>query len=436
MSQEEVEILKRALKREKAARKAAEKILEDKSRILYETSLKLKESNTQLEQHLIEKSSQLQGVFENIVDAYVIMDLEGNVIKFNDAATNLFGYNIDKEPLNVVNLIYRKDYEYAMSSFANLKTKGFFKNYQARVYTKSKEVKWVHINASIIFDGFKKPIGAQGIVRDITDEKTLKKQLEDQKNQLSIIINNSPIGISLSKRDKKGLLLVNNSLCNMLGYSANEFNNLQIQDITHPEDQEISQINREKLYNGEIDNFNLEKRYVRKDGSILWAKTNVIAVRNDHGEIDYQVATIEDVSKEHEAKEKLIESENRLSTLILNLDSGIVLEDENRKIVLVNKKFCDLFNINHDPSTLIGMDCKKVSEQNMTLFKDPEAFIQRMHFIDNEKKLVIGDELEMLDGKILERNYMPISTGYKSQGFLWTFTDVTLKRTYRKRGSK
>jgi len=110
MSQEQIDILQRALKREKAARKAAEKILEDKSRVLYETSQKL--------EHLLdEKSSQLQGIFENIVDAYVVMDLTGNVIRFNDAAVTLFGFDIEKESLNVVDLIYKEDYEYAMASF-------------------------------------------------------------------------------------------------------------------------------------------------------------------------------------------------------------------------------------------------------------------------------------------------------------------------------
>ena len=298
MSQEQVEILKRALAREKSARKAAEKILEEKSRELYFTSQKL-------ENLLDAKSSELQGVFENIVDAYVVIDFEGNILKFNEAATKLFGYDIEKENIKVANLIYKDDFQYAINSFNQLEKNGFFKDYETRVYTKSKEVKWVHINGSIVFDKHNKPIAAQGIVRDITSEKA--------------------------------------------------------------------------------------------------------------------------------SEEKLIESENRLSTLILNLDSGIILEDENRKIVLSNTKFCELFKLKAKPADLIGMDCVSAAEHNKLLFIDPEAFIQRMDAIDNAKKVVIGDELVMVDGTILERNYMPINISGKSKGFLWTFTDVTLKRTYRKR---
>lgn len=298
MDQNQVEILKRALDREKNARKAAEKILEEKSRELYFTSQKL-------ENLLNEKSSELQGVFENIVDAYVVIDLNGKILKFNEAATKLFGYDIDKEGVNVAKLIHKDDFQYAEECFNNLLSHGFFKDYETRVYTKSKEVKWVHVNGSIVFDKDNKPVAAQGIVRDITEERA--------------------------------------------------------------------------------------------------------------------------------SAEKLIESESRLATLVLNLDSGIILEDENRNIVLTNTKFCELFKIDAQPSDLYGMDCATASEKNKVLFKNPEGFIRRMQSIDKAKETVIGDELEMLDGTILERNYMPINIGDKSKGFLWTFTDVTLKRTYRKR---
>ena len=161
MSQKEIDILKRALQREKLARKESEKILEEKSRILYDTTQKL-------EVLLLEKSTQLKGVFENIVDAYVVMDINGNILKFNDAATELFGHNIIKEHLNVKELVYKDDLEYAFASFLELTKVGFFKNYEARIYTKFKGVRWVHINASVIYDKDKNPIAAQGIVRDVS----------------------------------------------------------------------------------------------------------------------------------------------------------------------------------------------------------------------------------------------------------------------------
>ena len=115
MGQEKVKILERALKREKSARKAAEKILENKSRDLYFISEELKNANFQLENLLDEKSSQLQGVFENINDAYLVINLEGEILKMNDVAIDFFGYNIDNEKVNLAHLINPDDKNYAFT---------------------------------------------------------------------------------------------------------------------------------------------------------------------------------------------------------------------------------------------------------------------------------------------------------------------------------
>ncbi|GAB7256570.1 PAS domain-containing sensor histidine kinase [Polaribacter sp. OB-PA-B3] len=302
MSQEKIDILERALKREKSARKAAEKILEDKSRDLYFVSEKLKDTNTKLETLLDEKSTQLEGVFENIVDAFVVMDLSGKVVKFNEPAIHLFGYDINNETLNVKDLVYKEDMEYAISSFFDLLTKGFFKNYQSRIYTKSKEIKWVQINASIIYNKEKQPIGAQGIVRDITEKRA--------------------------------------------------------------------------------------------------------------------------------ADEKLLESKNRLSALVLNLNSGIILEDENRKISLTNNKFCQLFKLEESPEDLYGRNSDWALEEIKTLFKKPDEFESRIIEIVTNKTAVFGDHLELKDGTVLERNYMPIIVSGNLNGFLWTFRDITLEKNY------
>lgn len=299
---EEVDVLKRALAREKAARKAAEAILESKSAELFELNKKLEASHTELISLYNEANSELQGVFENIVDAYVIMDINGNVLKFNEAATQLFGYDIDKESLNVTDLIYKEDYEYAMASFQVLKTKGYFKNYEARVYTKSKAIKWVHINASLVFDKNGVVMAAQGIVRDITETKRINQIVNEQKRQLDAIVQNSSIGIVLTQQGQ--ILRTNTAIQNTLGYTDAELSKLSVKDISFSEDFPESKTYLDLMDAGKIDNFVVEKRYRKKNGSVLWAKTNVSAVRDASGHIKYQVALVEDVTLER--KQSLI----------------------------------------------------------------------------------------------------------------------------------
>ena len=193
MSIKEIEILQRALERQKKARKQAEKILEEKSLELFNTSQELKEVNKKLEDLLDEKNSQLKGIFENINDAYLVMDINGNVLKMNDVAVELFGFDVNEEEVNIVSLIYPEDYEYAMSSYAQLLKNGYFTNYIARVITKRGEVKWVNINSSVVFDKNNTPIAAQGIIRDITNQKKERQVIEVVNNTAKSILGKESI---------------------------------------------------------------------------------------------------------------------------------------------------------------------------------------------------------------------------------------------------
>ncbi|GAA3510266.1 hypothetical protein GCM10022393_24390 [Aquimarina addita] len=181
----EIEILQRALQRQKASRKQAEGILEDKSRELFQLTEELQKANRQLKEGLTESTTELQGVFDNLVDAYVLMDISGWVIKMNNAATELFGHDIKNEKINIVTLIYKEDYVYAMDSFKQLIHNGSFSDYQARVYTKNKGIRTVHINASLILDDQQKPVAAQGIVRDITEKLESEKHRQQLLNTLA-----------------------------------------------------------------------------------------------------------------------------------------------------------------------------------------------------------------------------------------------------------
>jgi PAS domain S-box-containing protein len=302
MDQYKIDILQENLKTERAARKAAEKIVKDKSKDLHLLSNELKKTNLKLEAIKVEQSSQIEAVFENINDGYILMDILGNILKMNNNAKDFFGYNIEEEKLNVYNLIYSDDLEYASKSFITLKKEGSFTNYRTRVLTKDKQIKWVQINGTLITDKENNAIGAQGIVRDITSEKR--------------------------------------------------------------------------------------------------------------------------------SKDLLTESENRLSSLISNLDSAVLLEDENRKIILTNTKFCEFFNVSSAPDLLKGEDCAVFLNESKKLFKNPDKFISRVLLILHEKQQVLGDEITLLDGTILERDYITIREGNQYKGHLWTYKDITLKKQY------
>lgn len=300
MSKAKIELLERTLLRERKARKQAEEILEVKSLELYRTSKKLKKVNEKLEDLLEKSTSELKGIFEHINDAYVVIDIHGNMLKMNDVASKLFGYNLEEEPLNVYNVIHDKTY--ALESFNELMEKGQFSNYTARIVTKNKELRWVQANGNLVLDKNNKPIAAQGILRDVTEEKI--------------------------------------------------------------------------------------------------------------------------------AEHKLKQSENRLASLITNLDVGFLLEDENREIVLTNNKFCNLFKIPVTPDLLVGQDCTNAAEQSKMLFKNPEVFVKRINVLLKNKAHVVEEEVTMVDGTVLVRDFIPILIEGKYNGHLWVYKDITLKKQY------
>lgn len=395
--------------------------------------LELESKNEKLQHTFQQKEAELLGIFENINDAFVSIDLKGNVIKMNNIASELFGYKHDEDtPFNLMKLIHPDDYKYTLGSFKKLLDDGSYSKYRARIIRKCGSIKQIEVNSSLIYNKEKKIIGAQGIVRDITKEIELQNLLETQKDQLDIIFNNSPIGITLSKEDENDFIFVNKSLGKMLGYPSSELKKMKVTDFTHPEDKEKSTLLKSKLGKGELNKFSLEKRYIKKDGDILWAKTTVKAVRDKDEKIKFQVATIEDITKNKLANRKLVESENRLSSLISKLDSGVLLEDEQRDIVITNDKFIELFSIDIDTKKLIGKNSAKLLEETKLIFENPEYHSTRVKKLVKDKKVVLGDEIRLKNGRILERDYIPVSEGKEYKGHLWTYRDVTLSRNYRK----
>lgn len=429
---ERIDILERALKRERAARKVAERLLEEKSKELYELSEEQRKSNEKLQELLLERTSELEGVFLNINDAYVVIDLSGNVLKMNKAATTLLGHDISNGPLNLSNLVDKKYRKYTQGAFKALYEKGNFSNYNAEITTVDGKRKRVQVNASMIYNAEGKPIGAQGVARDVTKELQISDLLETQKKQLDLVIDNSPIGIILATSKDQKVILANEAICTLLEYTEAEIQKMEIKDYTHPDDREETKIAMEQMKNGARDKIAVEKRYLTKSGKTIWARTTVSAIKDYRGNLIYQLGTIEDVTEEKLAKERLIESENRLASLVLNLQTGILLEDGNGKVVLTNKMFCDLFGIEAPPKALIGMDCSEAAQIASILFKDPIGFIDGIKQLLGQKTPFLKEELELANGTFYERNYIPIFHEGVYQGRLWTYEDITAKKNFEK----
>tara|TARA_R110000796_G_scaffold71409_1_gene161947 strand:+ start:18505 stop:20478 length:1974 start_codon:yes stop_codon:yes gene_type:complete len=344
MTDERIALLERALKREKSARKEAEKILEEKSLELYELNQKLKIANntssSASQEHL-----KANGVYSSLADAYLKMDLAGNALEMNDAAIELFGYNIQNESLNIVNLIYRDDFTYAMNSYKELVKNGAFTDYVARVYTKEGPYKLVHINANLIYNDKQEAIAAEGIIRDITEEQRARVLIEEQRAELSTIVNSSPFGIVLTEN---GIIIKSNkAFQDMMGFSANELQHIDPMEFILPKDVNKIQEIQNQMNSGEKNRIDFTQDIKTKKGQLIKVRVNITTIFDDLGKPKYRLSILENITEEARRSELIEEQREQLEIIFENSPLGIVLSD-NGSLTKVNSALVSLLGYSQE----------------------------------------------------------------------------------------
>ncbi len=148
------------------------------------------------------------------------------------------------------------------------------------------------------------------------------------------------IGIAISSPTHTWIE-VNERLCAILGYSRQELETLTWVQLTHPEDlnADLTQFNR--VLAGEIDGYSLDKRFVHKDGHIIWISLAVRCVRHADGKVNYFVAVFDDISERKQAEHALHEQQVNLTALIENTDSSIWSVDTNYRLLIGNSTFLE-----------------------------------------------------------------------------------------------
>jgi signal transduction histidine kinase len=115
----------------------------------------------------------------------------------------------------------------------------------------------------------------------------------------------------------------------------------------------------------------------------------------------------------------------RLRAVLDQIGAGVMLEDAHRRLVMLNPALCSLFGITDPPASLVGRDGVALAERWKPLFREPEAFTARMNRVVANRTPVRGERCTMLDGRVLEREYVPLHMDGMDRGHLWTYRDVT-----------
>ena len=152
--------------------------------------------------------------------------------------------------------------------------------------------------------------GAVIIFRDNSEQASVQETLRASEELFRSTFENASVGIAHVAHDGQ-LLRINHEFTRMVGYSMAELLFNKYQKITHPDDLEENLAGYERMLAGEADSFSIEKRYIRKDKSILWADLEVGCVRDANHEIEYFIAVVQDIS----ARKQAVEDSRRFFTL-------------------------------------------------------------------------------------------------------------------------
>ena len=253
-------------------------------------------------------------------------------------------------------------------------------------------VTWLSVNTAFLRRDDQ--TGHHGLVSTITDvtaqhdAEVRLRESEARFRRTFELAGSGMAHISLERR----FLRVNRRLCEILGYPEAELLGLTGRQISHPDDLDVINEQRPRLYSGEIDAVRLEKRYVKKDRSIVWVKFTMTVERDFEGNPLYEIAVYDDITAQRDAEERLRESESRFRQTFELAASGISHVKDGR-FIRVNKSLCEILGTSE--KELLGKTVKEVSHPDDRNVTDAERARIRTGEIEQarfEKRYVRGDD--------------------------------------------
>lgn len=354
-------------------RKQVQKQLANLNSILEE---RVQERTAQLEQARNEAQltlNLLNGIIEGTNDLIAAVDLEFRFTAFNSAYKQEFTKVFGREPelgISILDAVAHLPIEQA--KFRETWGRALQEDNYTIIQdfeTINSERYYYEINFSSIKDANNQLIGTSQIVRNVTDRILTEEQIHNLNQELEqkVIERTQALEAEIQERIKieanlreseekfratfaqiaVGIaqatlegkyLLVNQKLCDILGYSQTEIMNLSITDITYAEDIETDLENIQRIVANEIKSFSMEKRYIRKDGSLVWGNLTVSVVREANGEPKYLLGVLEDISDRKRFEENLAAKNREITNILNSITDGFVSLDKDWRYTYVNSK--------------------------------------------------------------------------------------------------
>jgi len=244
------------------------------------------------------------------------------------------------------------------------------------------------------------------------------------------VFENSAIGVAVA--DLSGRVLATNAnYQRMLGYTESEFQGLSFLDITHEDHREDNRSLVKELLEGKRDQFQIEKQYRRKDGSLVWVRNNVSLVREPEDTPRFMLALSEDITERKQAEEALQNSEERALLILNSAAEGIFGCDSHGTCLFCNTAAAQLLGYD-GPEQLLGQNMHALehhTRKDGTPFPIDDCPIY-VGFLENRGVHIDDDIFWKKDGSSFPVEYWshPLVRDGKTVGAVVTFFDVTERK--------
>lgn len=273
-------------------------------------------------------------------------EIPSNHIRFNAYWAQMLGYDpkeLKPELETFLNLVHPEDLDYLWANInEHMAGKTELFEVELRMKTKEGGWRWIFDRGRIVErseNGL--PLRAYGTHIDITPKKQVELKLKESEALFRSMYENSPLGIAYTNAEGQ-IIQANEKYCTLLGYTHKEMIGKNFRTITHPEDAAMQKSITLKNYEEEKHAFQLEKRYIHKDGHIVWANVSTAYLHDDQGRFQFVITIVEDITEKKKKLDALIEREALLNSFFENSPLGIVIRDPKGKIVRINNRQCEM----------------------------------------------------------------------------------------------
>jgi PAS domain S-box-containing protein len=292
--------------------------------------------------------------FRKLVEANIIgiaVSDEETVVEANDAFLGMLGYSREEMYEGKINWVELTPHEYLpqdAQALYELRTSGAHTPFEKAFFCRDGSQVPVMVGGALLEE---EPLIWVSFILDITERKQLEEALRQSEARFRAIFSNASIGIATT--DLKGhFQQFNAPVVRGLGYTPTELQNMTFFEVTHPDDLEKDAELFTELAAGRRERYQVEKRYIRKDGRVLWGRLHVSLARNQAGEPEFAVSLVEDITARQEAQAALAESEARYRSLVEMSPDAIVVHARGR-VVFANPAGLKLFRA-ASPEEILG----------------------------------------------------------------------------------